>query len=61
MTIPDPIEILEYRIDKLTDEYIYEYTCMNCKRKVYHDLVCMTPTGDGPAVCEECAEIERLR
>ena len=55
--IPDPTELLDRRIEKYIDEYIDEYTCMECKKKVDYELVCMSPIGDGPAVCWECAGI----
>jgi len=55
MYIKDPIELMEDRIERLMDEYIDEYTCMQCKKKVDYDLFCMSPMGDGPAVCQECA------
>lgn len=53
--IPDPIELMERRIERLEDEFIDEYTCMQCKKKVDYDLICLSPTGDGPALCAECA------
>lgn len=53
--IPDPIELLDSRIERLMDEYIDENTCMQCKKKVDYDLICMSPVGDGPALCAECA------
>ena len=58
-TIPDPIELMEARIDRLADEYIDENTCMQCKKKVDYELYCMSPMGDGPAVCAECAGIDQ--
>jgi len=57
MYIPDPIELLDARIERYTDEFIDEYTCMECRKKVDYDLYCMSPLGDGPAVCAECAGI----
>ena len=55
--IPDPIELMESRIERLMDEYVDEHTCMNCKKKVDYELYCMSPTGDGACVCAECAGI----
>ena len=57
--IPDPIELMENRIERLMDEYIDENTCMNCKKKVDYELYCMSPIGDGPCVCAECAGIDQ--
>lgn len=56
--IPDPTELLDNRIARLEDEYIDEHTCMQCKKKVDYDIYCMSPIGDGPAVCAECAGID---
>ncbi len=56
--IPDPIELMEARIERLSDKYIDEYTCMACGKKVDYELYCMSPLGDGPALCAECAGIE---
>lgn len=52
MEIPDPIELMEARIDRLMDDF--DGSCMACHKKT-NDLVCMSPIGDGPAVCAECA------
>ena len=54
MHIPDPIELMESRIDRLADDYVDEHTCMGCKKKVDYQLICMSPMGDGPALCVEC-------
>ena len=56
--ISDPIELSERKIDKLIDKYIDEFACMECGKKVDYELYCMSPIGDGPAVCKECAGIE---
>lgn len=53
--IPDPIEILESKTERLIDRFVDEYTCMECGKKVDYELYCMSPIGDGPAVCWECA------
>ena len=53
--IPDPLEISSSRIERLCDDFIDESTCMGCGAKVDYELICMSPTGDGPVVCEECA------
>lgn len=58
MYIPDPIELLESRQERMMDEFIDESTCMQCKKKVDYELYCMSPIGDGPAVCAECAAFE---
>ena len=54
MRVPDPIELMESRIDALSDLFIDEYTCMGCQKKVDYELYCMSPIGDGPALCVEC-------
>lgn len=59
MHIPDPIELLEARIERHIDNYIDEYTCMGCGKKVDYELVCPSPLGDGPALCAECAGITK--
>jgi len=56
--IPDPVELMSSRIEKLADDYIDEYTCMGCKKKVDYELYCMSPLGDGPMVCFECSGID---
>lgn len=53
--IPDPIELMENRIDRLASDYVDEHTCMICGKRVDYELICMSPLGDGPAVCAECA------
>ena len=58
--IPDPIELINSRVENLIDEYIDEKTCMQCKKKVNYELYCMSPTGDGPAVCYECSGIGEM-
>ncbi len=57
MNILDPMEIRDNKIEKLANEYIDENTCMQCKKKVDYELYCMSITGDGPALCGECAGI----
>ena len=56
-SIPDPIELLNSRIENYMDAYIDENTCMECGKKVDYELYCMSPLGDGPAVCFECTGI----
>jgi hypothetical protein len=53
MHIPDPIELMNNRIDELASQYI-EGECMACHKEVNYELICPSPTGDGPAVCYEC-------
>ncbi len=57
MYIPDPIELMESRIERMIAEY-EEGVCMQCKKKVDHELICMSPMGDGPAVCEKCSGLD---
>lgn len=54
MRVPDPIELLKTRQERFMDEYIDEYTCMDCGKKVDYELMCPSPIGDGPALCAEC-------
>lgn len=54
MEIPDPIELINSRMESLHDKYIDEYTCMECNKKVDYDLICVSPIGNGPAFCVEC-------
>ena len=60
MYIPDPIELMEARIEHYMDNFVNEYTCMQCGKKVDYELICLSPIGDGPAVCAECAGIDDL-
>ena len=59
--IPDPIELMEARNERMWDLYIDEYTCMACGKKVDYDLMCMGPMGDGPAVCYECSGLPETK
>lgn len=54
MRIPDPIELMGAHIERLADKYV-EGQCMECGKVVDYELIGMSVTGDGPAVCEECA------
>jgi hypothetical protein len=54
MNIPDPIQLLESRIEGYMDAYVDENTCMGCSKKVDYELLCPSPIGDGPALCVEC-------
>ena len=54
MRIPDPIELLEARQERLMDAFIDEHTCMGCQKKVDYELLCPSPIGDGPLLCYEC-------
>jgi hypothetical protein len=56
--IPDPLELMQSRIERLEEMYVDESTCMECRKVVNYDLYCMSPLGDGPAVCAECAGIK---
>jgi len=52
--IPDPIELLETKINTFIDKYIDDNTCMECGKTVDYELICPSPIGDGPAICIEC-------
>ena len=54
MSIPDPIEIMESRMERMMANYV-EGECMQCHKQVGEDnLHCVSPIGDGPAICHEC-------
>jgi hypothetical protein len=55
MYIPDPIELMESRIERMMDAFVDEHTCMACGVTVDYELICMSPIGDGPAVCMACS------
>jgi hypothetical protein len=55
--IPDPIELMEARIERLAENY-KEGVCQGCGKKVGYALICMSPVGDGPALCAECSGID---
>lgn len=52
--IPDPMELMEMRMDLLEETYVDEHTCMGCGKKVDYELTCAAPTGIGLGLCEEC-------
>ena len=56
--IPDPIELMRSRMESLADRFVDEHTCMECGKKVDYELICLSPIGDGPGLCAECAGIE---
>lgn len=58
MHIPDPVEIARSRADRMSDLMVDEHTCMSCGESVDYELLCMSPIGDGPMYCAECAGID---
>jgi len=60
--IPDPIELMESRIERNCDRVtevdgVLIAPCGNCDERVpLDDLTCMTPTGDDPGLCPDCFE-----
>ena len=59
MGIPDPIELMDGRIESQMDLIDSEdtYPCCICdERKPFSttDWVCVSPMGDGPLACPEC-------
>lgn len=58
--LPDPIELMERRIDDLAYEADYDLAtdtmlCGNCKRRVPASQLCpASPHPDAPAWCDEC-------
>lgn len=57
MYIPDPLEILEARMERIMDKYVDDYTCMECGRRFDYEMNCPDPMGYGPLLCDECLEI----
>lgn len=55
----DLIELLEDKMDRLTDKHMDENTCMQCGKKVNYELICPHPMGYGPLVCEDCLGFSR--
>jgi hypothetical protein len=55
--IPDPTELMEARMEYWVDRY-EEGVCQGCGKKVDYELICMSPLGDGPALCAECSGID---
>ncbi len=52
--IPDPIEQMESRIDRMADEYV-EGQCMLCGDNVGEaNLLPYNANPDSPAACEKC-------
>lgn len=51
--IPDPIELMDAHIERMSDEFDGEH-CMCCGKSTV-DFFPMSPAPDSPAVCEECA------
>ena len=54
MSIHDPIEIMDSKIERLTDDFVNENTCMQCKKTYDYEMICPDPMGMGPAICVEC-------
>lgn len=54
--IPDPLEILEARMERLMDDYVDDYTCMGCGKRCDYALDASGPMGLGPLLCNECME-----
>lgn len=52
--IPDPLEILEARAERMMDRFVDEYTCMECGNRYDYEMTCVDPHGYGPIVCNEC-------
>lgn len=52
--IPDPLELLESRMERLMDKFVDLNTCMECGKRYDYEMYCVSPIGDGPIVCTEC-------
>ena len=56
MYIPDPIELMDAKIERMCDEFDGVH-CMGCG-KVTDNFFPLTSSPFSPAVCEECAAAE---
>ena len=56
--IKDPIEQMNDNIERLSDKFVDEYTCMGCGKTVDYELICPSPLGDGPGMCAECYPVD---
>jgi hypothetical protein len=52
--LQDPVEIMDSKIDRLIENFVDEYTCMNCGKKCDYECACPDFLGLGPIVCDEC-------
>ena len=56
--IPDPVELMEQRIEHECDKVTGStYPCYNCGKRYSlenHPWICMSPLGDGPLLCTDC-------
>jgi hypothetical protein len=58
--IPDPLEILDMQIDRMIERYV-EGQCMKCGKQIGEgNLVLASPHPAAPAICIECAGIDKL-
>lgn len=55
--IPDPIELMESRIERNIEEYV-EGHCMNCGDEVDYELIPVSASPDAPVVCLNCLSPE---
>ncbi len=60
MYIPDPIELMDARIDRAIDrvEEVGEGCCMACGKKVDYELIQATADPASWAVCYDCLDPE---
>lgn len=59
MYIPDPIELMDMRIEREIDKIDLDgkYQCSYCSTMIeLDDVICLSPMGDGPGICGECFE-----
>lgn len=64
MRIPDPIELMESRIEAEIDKVDADgtYLCTGCDTRFPVDeMVCMSPMGDGPLACWDCSGFDDTR
>ena len=61
MTIPDPVERMESRIENNIDRWDamqkddgFRYNCMCCGRGIDYEPISVSPRPDAAAVCYEC-------
>jgi len=54
--LPDPIELMQNRIDRNIQNYT-EGVCVACDKMIDYEPYSLTPTPDALAVCAECAGV----
>ena len=52
--IPDPVELLEARQERLIDRFVDINTCMECGQSYGYEMVTANARPDAPLVCQDC-------